>query len=60
MTATKSDIERIRDLSTLAAARSDNYRGTDGWRQRGAWRDAYLQCRAAALALELALSSEEN
>ena len=60
VTPTKSDIERIRDLSGHAARRSDAYRGTDGWRQREAWRDAWAQCRAAALALELAMASEEN
>lgn len=57
---TRNDANYIRDLSQRAARRSDHYKGTDGWRQREAWRDAYVQLRAAALALELALSSEDK
>ena len=60
MTPTQSEIERIRDLSGHAARRADAYRGTDGWRQREAWRDAWEQLRAGALALELALASEDT
>lgn len=58
---TPSDAAHIRDLSMRAAKRSDHYAATcDGWRQREAWRDAYAQLRAAALPLELALSSESE
>lgn len=57
---TPADSQYIRDLSMRAARRADAYAITDGWRQREAWRDAYAQLRAGALALELALSSEKE
>lgn len=58
---TPNDAAYIRDLSMRAARRSDAYAAVDGgWRQREAWRDAYAQLRAGALALELALSSEKE
>lgn len=56
---TRNDCDYIRDLSARAARRSDAYRQTaDSWRQREDWRDAYVQLRAAAVALETALESE--
>lgn len=51
-------VEHLRDLAQRCAARSENYAGTENWRQREAWYDARVQLRAAALALDLAISSE--